>query len=140
MCLKMREAHTFLTPYLYEKIASMKNVKLIDYKLSAKSLIENAMAISTIGGTVAVEAVINKKPIILFDKERLVYSFCKDFLFVRNKEECKEALEKINNGFNPEYTDFEEIQKNYLIDTDENCKDIVISTILKKMDNFKQEK
>lgn len=130
-------AYTFLTPYFYQKIANMKNTKLIDYHLSAGELIKNSMAISTIGGTVAVEAVINKKPIILFDKERLVYSHCEDFLFVRNKKECTLALKKIDEGFIPEYKDFESVQKEYLIDTDENCIDVVISTILQRINNVK---
>lgn len=128
-------APTFITPYFYETIANMPNVQLIDYHIPASELLERAKAISTIAGTITLEGIINKKPIILFDSRRLAYRKCKDFLFVKDTESCAEVYSKIENGFVPDYSDYDEIQKKYIVDDTDGYKLLILKKIKEKLNS-----
>lgn len=50
----------------YKKIKENKRVKLINYNISSRHLIEKSLGVITIAGTAAIEARIMDKPVILF--------------------------------------------------------------------------
>lgn len=122
-------ADTYITPYFYEKIASMERVKLVDYKIPAGELIAKCKAMSTIAGTVVFEGIKNKKPIILFSNNRSVYKLCKDFMFPQSLKELKSMINLIEQGFKPCYSDYEEIGQQYLISANDSGREAVIRTI-----------
>ena len=122
-------AATYITPYFYEKIAGMERVKLVDYKIPAGELIAKCQAMSTIAGTVVFEGMKNKKPIILFANNRAVYKLCKDFMFPQSLKELRSMMISIQQGFAPDYSDCEEIGRQYLISDNDSGREAVIRTI-----------
>lgn len=122
-------ASTYITPYFYEKIAGMERVKLVDYKIPAGELIAKCQAMSTIEGTVVFEGMKNKKPIILFANNRAVYKLCKDFMFPQSLKELRSMMISIQQGFAPDYSDYEEIGRQYLVSDNDSGREAVIRTI-----------
>lgn len=122
-------ADTYITPYFYEKIVGMERVKLVDYKIPAGELIAKCQAMSTIEGTVVFDGIKNKKPIILFANNRAVYKLCKDFMFPQSLKELKSMMVSIEQGFVPDYSDYEEIGRKYLISDNNSGREAVIRTI-----------
>lgn len=125
-------AYSFLSPYFYNFISKLENVSLIDYKVPASTIIKNAKAVSTIAGTVAAEAVLQKKPLIIFGNEKLLYNLDKEFIFVKSVKDCEYAFSKIENGFIPVYDKYEEIVDKYLVNADKEGR-IKIIQLLKQI-------
>ena len=84
---------------------------------------------STIEGTVVFDGIKNKKPIILFANNRAVYKLCKDFMFPQSLKELKSMMVSIEQGFVPDYSDYEEIGRKYLISDNNSGREAVIRTI-----------
>lgn len=97
----------------YDEIVRLKNVKLLDININSKKVIKNALAIATINGTITLESIIDKKPILLFSQGSSPFQKLKDIYYIENSNNIGEALAKIDTGFNPEYNDFNSLIESY---------------------------
>lgn len=105
---------SFFDKFFVDKMVSLKNVEMLNVKISAEDVISNAMAVASICGTVTLDAVLKKKNILLFaNSARLYYSKCSEFFCINSVDELQSAIKKISKGFVPEYTDFLENMDKY---------------------------
>lgn len=123
----------------YNEISKMRNVKLIDINESSEELAKNALAISSITGTIILENIVKyKKPIIMFDSNLSPIGMLKDIFKIKSTNDCSIAISKIYNGFKPLYNDFDEVLENYAFKTDAEAKgyfnENVLRCILKQID------
>lgn len=84
-------------PGFYRKIAELPGVALIPIETDSYELIKKSQAVATISGAAGWEAMLWSKPAIIFGYPW--YKDCPTVLSVRDWQSCKEALEKIKNGF-----------------------------------------
>lgn len=84
--------------WYWNEICKIKNVFLADINESATKLIKNSQAVSTIAGTVIEEAIIEKKPCIIFSNpKKNIFSKCDNVYAVSSFSECKEVINKIKS-------------------------------------------
>jgi len=81
----------------YDRIASRHNVELVPLSYTSFELIDNAKAAATVSGTVGWESVVRGKPALLFGHSW--YRDCRGVFVTHTVEDCKEAIRKIQNGF-----------------------------------------
>lgn len=108
--------HKFRTKEFYEEINKLHNVKLLKYDVKSEEIIKSANAISTINGSIALEAIFHKKPLILFGHQSTPFGLSKDVFKIVSSKNCREAIDKIKKGFEPNYSDINEIINNYLFE------------------------
>ena len=84
----------------YKEIASLKNVFLIPAHITPPRLIERCQAVATITGTAGLEAIFKGKPALIFGYAP--YKECTEIFKVSDVESCREAIEKISNGYKPD--------------------------------------
>lgn len=80
----------------YDDIAAIKNVKLIKSSIDSKTLMIHSMATSACNGTIILESIINGKPSLVFSAGG--FSDGPGIIPVNSVEECKQAIQKIQNG------------------------------------------
>jgi len=92
----------FIGRYLgyYQAIAKLKNVFLAPVETSTFELIENSQAVASVTGTASWEAVLRGIPTLLFGFTFFMH--CHGVFRASSLEECKQAFEKIANGFKPD--------------------------------------
>ena len=120
----MLQTPRFKTKKFYDKIASLKNVVIIEANTSSSLLIEEAQAVSSIVGTVFFEAVLLGKPMIVFSDLQPVVKM-KDVFSIHSYNECKLAMGKIANGFQPDYSDAGNVVRNYIFKEEHMPENIV---------------
>jgi len=108
--------HKYRTKEFYKEILKFDNVNLLKYKVKSQDIIKSAEVISTINGTIASEALALNKSLILFGHQSTPFGLCKNTFKVTSSEQCKKAIERIEAGFIPDYSDFGEIVDNYLFE------------------------
>lgn len=86
----------------YQKIAGLKNVKLVPLETNGSELIKKCIAVANVTGSSAFEAVLRLKPALMFGYEW--FQNCPGIFQVRGPEDCRVALEKIKNGAIPTET------------------------------------
>lgn len=105
----------FKTKRFYKEINSIKNVRLLKREISNKKILESCQAIATLSGTIAAEATMYRKPVMIFSAERTIFSLAKGFYCIYSYNDCKRAIGKIITEKLISYDDFEEICQKYLI-------------------------
>jgi len=108
----------FRTREFYNSIIKNKNTYLVNYNLQSEKLIVDACAIATITGTVIVEGIAKKKPILIFGGNATIFSMVDDTFPIHSISDINEAITKVNNGFTPNYDNIDEIFSNYLYETE----------------------
>lgn len=124
-------AINFKTKAFYDEIHKIKNVRLIKINEKSDQLIKFSKAVATMSGTVGLEAAKFNKPVLLFAAERTVYNKCKGFYKIDSFKCCKNAITEIVSGKGQDYSDFDSIFVNYLIDNNENGYEMAIDSITK---------
>ena len=81
----------------YDRIAARPNVELVPLSYTSFELIDRAKASATVSGTVGWESVVRGKPSLLFGHSW--YRDCRGVFVTHTIEDCKEAIRKIQNGF-----------------------------------------
>lgn len=81
----------------YESITKLKNVRIVPIKTDTYKLIENAQVITSVSGTAPWEGLFRNKPGIIFGYPW--YRGVHGIFQVRNIDQCREALNRINDGF-----------------------------------------
>lgn len=80
----------------YEKIASLRNVKLIDMDVNSLLLTQNSIAVASLTGSVGYEAMYLHKPYLMFGFQ--VMKYAPHTYYIRNNDECKKAINEIVQG------------------------------------------
>ena len=80
-------------------LSKIPKVKLISHKSNTIQLVNNSKAVSSLAGTVGMEALINNKPVLIFGNTW--YKGCKSIFHIKNINDCKKALKKIKKNFIP---------------------------------------
>jgi hypothetical protein len=83
--------------YFYDDLVRMENVRLIPTSFSSFDLLDNAVAIATVTGSVGWQAVNRGKPALVFGNPW--YLGCEGVFSIRSFEDCRFALKKIQEGY-----------------------------------------
>ena len=89
--------------YYYDKIKTYKRIVFISDTKNSFDLIDNSIAVATVGGTVAHEALIRGKPTLVFGNHH--FSECRSVFSINSYEDVKNAFIKIKEGFIPKSQD-----------------------------------
>lgn len=81
----------------YKELATFPNVRLIAPEILSNTLIEKCEAVSSVAGTGSWEGVLNGKPSLVFGYPS--YKDCSEVLRVHDAQSCKDAIQKIVNGW-----------------------------------------
>ena len=117
----MYNAEYFKTKVFYDTISKFQRVKLINSSIDSIELAKRSLGVASICGSILFEAVEINKPILLFsDKHPFVEypQVFKCFSYLK----CKEVIEKITNGFTPDYSDILDNLNNYINSSDDDWK------------------
>ena len=109
----MFDAPLFKTKKFYQKINSFDNVKIVKQKVPSKELIDNSQGVASILGTVFLESVLKKKPVLVFSDLSPV-AHMEDAFYIHSFNECKNAIKRIEEGFQPNYLDANEVIGKYV--------------------------
>ncbi len=83
----------------YETLLKMKNINFISSDEDIYELIDNAFAIATATGTVGWEAIMRKKPVLMFGYT--YYQYSSGVYQIDNLQECMRAIKHIETKFIP---------------------------------------
>jgi len=83
----------------YEKMAEIKNVRLIPADTSTYELIAHCVAVASVTGTAGWEALLRGKPALVFGYTWYIH--CDGAFEVRDVASCSDALAKIEKGYSP---------------------------------------
>ena len=111
--------HKYRTKEFYKEILKFDNVQFLKFSIKSQDIIKSAKAISTINGSISSEALTYNKPLILFGHQSTPFGLCKDVFKVASSEQCKKAIEQIEAGFIPDYSDFNNIVDKHLFELKE---------------------
>jgi hypothetical protein len=81
----------------YDRIAAKPNVEFVPLSCTSFELIDRAKASATVSGSVGWESIVRGKPSLLFGHSW--YRECRGVFVTHTIEDCKEAIQKIQNGF-----------------------------------------
>ena len=110
----------FKTKRYYDEIKNLSNVKLISMSVNSNELITNSRAIATINGTVLIEAVNKKKPILLFSQNTTPFKYVSGINEIADLTECKLKINKIYSENEVSYDNFNEIINDYFFEINKN--------------------
>lgn len=102
----------------YREIRRMKNVLVLDKNISSDILVKQCQGIATFSGTVAMEALMAHKPVMLFGGDRYIYSLSECIYKIRSYDDCRHAMKEIYDGRKINDTDIHEMERiaaDYLI-------------------------
>ena len=108
----MWDGQFFRSKSFYKKIASIPHVKIVPTETPSGELADHAQAVASITGTVLLESVLKKEPVLVFS-ELTPVTFMQDSFFIQSFDDCKRAMEKIAAGFQPQYLDADEMVQRY---------------------------
>ena len=109
---RMWDGLFFRSKLFYKKLSSIPHTKIVPTETPSGELAEHAQAVASITGTVLLESVLKKKPVLVFS-ELTPVTFMEDAFFIQSFDDCKRAMEKIAAGFQPEYRDADAMVQRY---------------------------
>mgnify|MGYP006079376455 CR=1 FL=1 len=77
----------------YNRLISLPNVKLIKLEINSNDLIDNCVAVATITGTAAWEALFKEKPVLLFGD--IWFKYTPGVFSIKTNDDCKTAVSTI---------------------------------------------
>jgi hypothetical protein len=80
----------------YDYLTSLKNVRLVNHRVDQADLVNNAIAVASIKGTVFLEASYSHKPILVFGK-KTPYRYLKNAFCIYDVSSCKKAMSEVIN-------------------------------------------
>jgi hypothetical protein len=83
--------------YFYDDLVRMENVRLVPTSFSSFDLLDNAVAIATVTGSVGWQAVNRGKPALVFGNPW--YLGCEGVFSIRSSEDCSRAFKRIQDGY-----------------------------------------
>ena len=125
---KVYQSEYYRTKFFYDTISKIKNVRIIQSHLGSKSIIANALAVATLAGTAAWEAVACVKPCFVF-VERTPLRLLEDIFFVDSYQSCLRFMEDLAQGYSPRYSDLENTISQYTADNTPEGRKVIIQTL-----------
>ena len=123
----MFDAPLFKTKKFYQKLNSYDNVKLVKQNISSEALINRSQGVASILGTVFLESVLKKKPVLVFSDLSPI-AHMEDAFSIHSYNECYSAMKKIEYGYSPRYADADTVIGKYVFKGEnmaENIMDIL---------------
>lgn len=108
--------HKFRTKDFYKEILKFSNVRFLKNNVKSQDIINSAEAVSTINGSIASEAIMSKKPLILFGHQSTPFGMCKNVFKFTSTKELKKIIDIIKEGHVPDYSDLHSIVNDYLFE------------------------
>jgi hypothetical protein hcinC1_07800 len=112
---------TFKTKRFYEEITQLRNTVLVDTESPSVELIENCQVVASLSGTVCSEAIMAKKPIMVFAPQRTLYRWLSEAHNIFSYDDCLKAINMILQGYErgekPCYKEWDSLCQEYLFDT-----------------------
>lgn len=108
----------FKTKRYYDEIVKLDNVELLDIEIKSKDIIEHAQAISTINGTITLEAIVLKKPILLFSQNTTPFQNLRNINNIQNSIDLEKVIDKIKSNNVVEYEDLHDLINNYFFEVE----------------------
>ncbi|WP_300718616.1 hypothetical protein [Helicobacter sp. UBA3407] len=126
----------FRTPLFYQQLKQIPNVEIISIKTPSSELIKHAKGVAFLAGSVGIEAVLLKKPLLNFGINLSFVNLLKDCFHIRSKQDLKDALIKIEQGFIPHYEDLESVVEKFCLSSRalKSDKDILIKLFDKMLE------
>ena len=93
--LSQNQGMTSRLPEFYYNLKKNPRVRLMPFDVNSYSLIKDAIAVSTVTGTVGWEALVQKKPVIIFGT--IWYEECAGVLKIQSSEDASKIKEFIDN-------------------------------------------
>jgi hypothetical protein len=87
----------------YKHIDQKKNVILVPAETNPRELIKHSQTVATVTGTASWESLLSNKPSLVFGS--VWYMHCKGIFRISEEEQCKDALQKIEQGYRVEQGD-----------------------------------
>ena len=109
----MYDMPLFKTKKFYKKISSMSNVKVIQHSTKSVDLIRGSQAVASIQGTVLLESVLEKKPMLAFS-DFTPCAYMKDVFSIHSYDDCAIAMKTIAEGYTPKYADADNVVEKYV--------------------------
>ncbi len=81
--------------WFYERLLELPNVKLVSTEVSPFDLVDNALAVVTLTGTIGIESLLRGKPVILFG--HAWYDQCPGVIRMESLKSLKEGLITLDN-------------------------------------------
>lgn len=103
----------FKTKRYYDRILSISNVVLVSRKYSGMMLVEKSQAVANLAGSVLLETIPFKKPILLFS-EFHPFLHASSVLKCFSYEDCKQNVQRIYDGYVPDYSDILPVMNHYV--------------------------
>ena len=116
----MRTMERYRSIKYYQELLRIPNLYLLDWKYPSTLLVSekstSVKAVATINGTVSLECLRSKKPVILFDDASCCYEGIADIFRIHSYDDLQDAMDVLYScEFTPKYSNFEEILGKYLI-------------------------
>ena len=103
----------FKSKRFYDRILSLPNVVLVSRDYSGAELVEKSQAVANLAGSVLLETIPFKKPILLFS-EFHPFLHADSVLKCFSYDECKKNVQRIYEGYEPNYDDILPIMNQYV--------------------------
>jgi len=103
----------FKTVKYYKRILETPNVVVVSHEYKSEELAKKSVAVAGLVGTIIMETITYKKPILLFSEVHpgvKIPAILKCFSF----DQLKAAMQKLQEGYTPDYSDAEEILNQYV--------------------------
>ena len=105
----LHSQHKFRGKRFYDEIKQLNNVQLLSLKIPSKEILAKASAVGTINGTVSLESLHNRVPVLHFGKMNPYLNL--DGIFkITSPKECKNVLRSINNNEISEFSNINSVQ------------------------------
>ena len=126
--------YKFKTKRFYDEIIKLPNTYLIKSNISSKIILEKSVAASSINGTIFFESLIMGKPFISFSQNTSALTNVNGIFDIKNNDDCKNALEILEKGYQPDYDNLDSVIENYYYEVEKNQKnnfDLLFEDLLK---------
>ncbi|MGI0440278.1 hypothetical protein ACRE1S_07130 [Helicobacter himalayensis] len=82
----------------YKELQKLPNVEFASLETPSKELINNALAVATINGTVHFESTFANRPCIVFGGQNIMLQGAKNIIYVKNFKKLKEDLARLDSN------------------------------------------
>ena len=93
----LMEGETSRDKYFYDTLSTINKVRLISINVNPFSVIDNAVAVATMTGTIGWESILRGKPVFVFGNAW--YRQCEGAFYINNEDDLKNAIGKTENGY-----------------------------------------
>lgn len=128
LCYLAVNGELFKSKQFYERILSIPNVQLVSRNYDGKQLVKASQAVASMVGSVLLEAIPFKKPLLLFS-EFHPFLYADSVLKCFSYDECMRQIQRLRDGYTPDYDDILPAMNRYVSSTDEDLRQNVVDLL-----------